>query len=107
LLVAAVCSLFGLIHSPLADAPLNWRPDLVWRDLASDPNPNLRFQSPYHWAAAYVLAAAVVWVGSLIPARAESSEASQPAPIPSDRVTTAPEASTVAGGPHGNDGFTP
>jgi AGZA family xanthine/uracil permease-like MFS transporter len=61
--LAAACSLVGLIHSPLAGAPLAWPQD-VWRKLADDPNAALQYQSPFHWAAAYLLAALVLMVAS-------------------------------------------
>ena len=59
--IAAVCSLIGLMHSPLPDASLAWPQD-VWQTLASGTNENLRFMSPFHWAAGYTLAAGVVCV---------------------------------------------
>jgi AGZA family xanthine/uracil permease-like MFS transporter len=54
--VAGACAFFGIIHSPLADE----RIDLPWRALAMlDKNfvQAARYQSPYHWAAAYGLVA--------------------------------------------------
>src|SRR5262249_40934816 len=45
LMVAAVCSLFGLMHSPLAGAPLALPTD-VWSQLAEAPNSQLQFMSP-------------------------------------------------------------
>jgi AGZA family xanthine/uracil permease-like MFS transporter len=56
--VAAVCALFGIIHSPLASAPVSL-PNHVWALLPEDPR--FRCQSPYHWAAAYFLSAAVLF----------------------------------------------
>jgi AGZA family xanthine/uracil permease-like MFS transporter len=57
LLVAAACALLGVIHSPFADAPLAW----PWDVYARLPDrPEVRAQSPYHWAGAYVLAAALL-----------------------------------------------
>jgi AGZA family xanthine/uracil permease-like MFS transporter len=76
LLLAAVCSLFGLIHSPLPGAPLAW-PHEVWQQLASSANTSLSYQSPFHWAAAYVLAAGVLLIDSWLPAKA-ASEAATP-----------------------------
>jgi len=53
---AAICSLFGIIHSPLQPAAIA----LPHRVFALMPEaPAIRCQSPYHWAAAYVLAAAI------------------------------------------------
>ena len=55
--VAAVCSLVGVIHSPLTPAVIGW----PWEVLAQMPQkPEMLCQSPYHWAGGYVLAAAVV-----------------------------------------------
>jgi AGZA family xanthine/uracil permease-like MFS transporter len=59
LLVASFCALFGVIHSPLADE----RIDLPWSVLGQVAAPfreAVRFQTPYHWAAAYALAALLV-----------------------------------------------
>lgn len=52
--VAAVCALFGVIHSPLADESIAL-PHRVYAELP----PEFRLQSPYHWAGAYLLAAVV------------------------------------------------
>jgi AGZA family xanthine/uracil permease-like MFS transporter len=54
LLVAAVCALFGIIHSPLPAAPVSM-PGPVFAQLPEDVR--FRCQSPYHWAAAYLLCA--------------------------------------------------
>jgi len=65
LAVAAGCSLFGVIHSPLAPAVIAW-PHAVFAAMAHDPA--ILCQSPYHWAAGYILAALVIailgWRGS-------------------------------------------
>jgi AGZA family xanthine/uracil permease-like MFS transporter len=79
LLLAAGCSLVGLIHSPLPGAPLAW-PQQVWEQLAHQPDSRLQFQSPYHWAAAYVLAAGVVLVEALASSRAGSGKAPEAPP---------------------------
>ena len=58
-LVAAIASLIGGMHSPLIDE----RIDLPWNALADVQGPlvqALRYQTPYHWAAAYALMAAVL-----------------------------------------------
>ena len=50
--IAGVATLFGVMHSPLIDE----RIDLPWRVLADVQGPlvgALRYQTPYHWAAAY------------------------------------------------------
>ncbi len=57
LAIAAVCSLFGVIHSPLVPAVIAW-PHAVFAALPDDPA--ILCQSPYHWAAAYGLAALVL-----------------------------------------------
>jgi AGZA family xanthine/uracil permease-like MFS transporter len=57
LLVAAVFALFGIIHSPLPSAPVSL-PSHVWAQLPEDAR--FRCQSPYHWAAAYFLSAALL-----------------------------------------------
>jgi len=60
LLAAGVCSLVGIIHSPLQPAVLGWPHD-VW--LAMQPRTDsILCQSPYHWAAAYALAALLLLV---------------------------------------------
>jgi len=57
LLVAGVCALFGIIHSPFPNAAVALPGDVL-AQLGDDP----RFvcQSPYHWAAAYGLSAALL-----------------------------------------------
>jgi len=55
--VAAGLALVGVIHSPLAGSPIEW----PWNVLDQMPqHPALRCQSPYHWAGAYLLSAAVL-----------------------------------------------
>ena len=48
LLFAAACSLFGVIHSPLANEEIGW----PWLIVGRIPEA-AQFQTPYHWAAAY------------------------------------------------------
>jgi AGZA family xanthine/uracil permease-like MFS transporter len=62
--IAAVCSLFGIIHSPLQQAVIAW-PHHVFALMPRDGA--IRCQSPYHWAAAYALAAAVLVFLRLFP----------------------------------------
>jgi hypothetical protein len=57
LAVAAICSLFGVIHSPLSTAAIAL-PSQVVAKMSQDPA--IFCQSPYHWAAAYVLAAGLL-----------------------------------------------
>jgi adenine/guanine/hypoxanthine permease len=52
--VAGLCSLVGIIHSPLRPAAIAL-PSWVLAQMPVDPA--IRCQSPYHWAAAYGLAA--------------------------------------------------
>ncbi len=58
LLFAGGSALFGVIHSPLAASPIAW----PWEVYAGmQPRaPAILCQSPYHWAAAYALSAAVL-----------------------------------------------
>src|SRR5205823_5926835 len=53
--VAAGCALVGIIHSPFIQERIDW-PQRVLDELP----PLARYQSPYHWAAAYGLAAVLV-----------------------------------------------
>jgi AGZA family xanthine/uracil permease-like MFS transporter len=57
--VAAVCSLFGLMHSPFDPARIDW-PWTVAADMFKDAPQAAWFQTPWHWSAAYLLAAGVV-----------------------------------------------
>jgi AGZA family xanthine/uracil permease-like MFS transporter len=52
--VAGVCSLFGIIHSPLREAAIAL-PQQIYEEMPQKTE--FLCQSPYHWAAAYVLAA--------------------------------------------------
>jgi len=61
--IAGACSLFGIIHSPLVPSAIAL-PNTV---LAQMPdNPAILCQSPYHWAAAYGLAALLLIVLTLL-----------------------------------------
>jgi AGZA family xanthine/uracil permease-like MFS transporter len=58
-LIAAICALVGIIHSPLPSE----RIDVPWRVLEQVPaefQAAVRYQTPYHWGAAYVLVAALL-----------------------------------------------
>ena len=57
LTIAAGCALFGVIHSPLAPAAIAL-PHHVYA--AMPTTAALRVQSPYHWTAAYLLAAGLL-----------------------------------------------
>jgi AGZA family xanthine/uracil permease-like MFS transporter len=61
--VAGVCSLLGIIHSPLRPAAIAL-PQHVLAQMS--PEPAIRCQSPYHWAAAYGLAALLLVVLHLV-----------------------------------------
>jgi AGZA family xanthine/uracil permease-like MFS transporter len=55
-LIAGLCAFFGIIHSPLPSE----RIDLPWNVLEQVPaefRAAVRYQTPYHWTAAYVLGA--------------------------------------------------
>ena len=54
-----LCAFFGIIHSPLPDEQI----DLPWRVLTQVPQEfqtAVQYQTPYHWAAAYGLVAAML-----------------------------------------------
>ncbi len=59
--VAAICSLVGIIHSPLAPAVIGWPWDVHarMRDVYG-LMPEMLCQSPYHWAGGYLLAAGLL-----------------------------------------------
>jgi AGZA family xanthine/uracil permease-like MFS transporter len=68
-LIAGLCALVGIVHSPLPSE----RIDLPWNVLAQVPAEfaaAVRYQTPYHWAAAYGLGALLL-VGL---SRSESEE---------------------------------
>jgi AGZA family xanthine/uracil permease-like MFS transporter len=58
LCVAGGLSLFGVIHSPLPGSPIGWPGEMYRQMMPRDPA--ILCQSPYHWAAAYALSAAVL-----------------------------------------------
>jgi AGZA family xanthine/uracil permease-like MFS transporter len=74
LLLAAVCSWFGIIHSPLPSSPI-LPPGQVIAQLEAEGRAHASAgQTPYHWTAAYTLVAIVLWVLSRfgrLPSRAE------------------------------------
>ncbi len=67
-LAAGVFAFFGIIHSPLSDAPIAL-PGQVLDILRSKQA--LLSQTPYHWSGAYVLVAALLIVLSFFPATPE------------------------------------
>ncbi len=64
LMIAAVFSWFGVIHSPLPSSPI-MPPGAVIRQLEAEGRGQAAAeQTPYHWAAGYVLTAAALAVFS-------------------------------------------
>ncbi len=59
--IAALCSLVGVIHSPLVPAVIGW-PWNIYAELThfTGVTPQILCQSPYHWAGGYLLAAAAL-----------------------------------------------
>ena len=71
--IAGVCSLFGIIHSPLRPAAIAL-PQHVLAQMSQEPA--IRCQSPYHWAAAYALAALLLILLHLV--RDRNPQADEP-----------------------------
>jgi AGZA family xanthine/uracil permease-like MFS transporter len=57
LFLAAVLAFFGIIHSPLAKSPIAWPGDVLEHLRQEGRIAATSSQTPYHWAAAYTLAA--------------------------------------------------
>ena len=57
LLLASVCALFGIIHSPLPSGPIVLPSEAIRQLKALGRYETSAAQTPYHWAAAYVMAA--------------------------------------------------
>jgi AGZA family xanthine/uracil permease-like MFS transporter len=80
MLLAAACSLVGILHSPLPSQPI----DFPWNVISAidDQAPAAKYQTPYHWAAGYILAAGCLYLLSLWSGnssdRSEESVAAQP-----------------------------
>jgi AGZA family xanthine/uracil permease-like MFS transporter len=76
LLLAAACSLVGVIHSPLASQPIDfpWNVVATINQQASGANATglaaARYQTPYHWAAGYALAAGLLFILDFWPHKA-------------------------------------
>jgi AGZA family xanthine/uracil permease-like MFS transporter len=77
--VAGVCAFFGVIHSPLGSSPIG----MPWDVLASEALrvketgtliAAVRYQTPYHWTAAYALAAALLFGLSFFRGEFEAKE---------------------------------
>ncbi len=74
--ICGACSFFGIIHSPLHPAVIAL-PHWVLAQMPQDAA--IRCQSPYHWTAAYALAALLLVILHLIRGRdGQSAEASNP-----------------------------
>jgi AGZA family xanthine/uracil permease-like MFS transporter len=95
LLIAAACSLFGIMHSPFVNPRIDL-PQTVIADLKGAA----QFQTPYHWAAAYTLMAALVaGIGLMSPAKqAKAGEEVTPAGG-QDRDACPAPAAPIVGGP--------
>jgi AGZA family xanthine/uracil permease-like MFS transporter len=65
MLLAAACSLVGVMHSPLPSQPI----DFPWHVTAAidEQAPAAKYQTPYHWAVGYALAAALLFLLGLWP----------------------------------------
>ncbi len=60
LVLAGVCSLFGVIHSPLSNTPIALPNQTVAELVNLHRYEATRLQTPYHWAAAYWTSAALL-----------------------------------------------
>jgi adenine/guanine/hypoxanthine permease len=80
LLLAALFSWFGVIHSPLPSSPI-MPPGAVIRQLEAEGRATASAnQTPYHWAAAYVLLALALVALSRFGAPPAASEKEPPHP---------------------------
>ncbi len=78
LLLAAGCSLVGIIHSPLASQPIDFPWNVVAAINQQAPGADgrlgdlaaARYQTPYHWAAGYALAAGLLFILDFWPDKA-------------------------------------
>jgi AGZA family xanthine/uracil permease-like MFS transporter len=76
LLLAAGCSLVGIIHSPLAPQPIDFPWNVVAAINQQAPGADAtqlaaaRYQTPYHWAAGYALAAGLLYILDFWPNKA-------------------------------------
>jgi AGZA family xanthine/uracil permease-like MFS transporter len=81
LVLAAVFSWFGVIHSPLPDGPIIPPAQVVERLKAESRYEASRNQTPYHWAAAYAAAALAVAAAGLAGKSNPTPEPEVPAPL--------------------------
>jgi AGZA family xanthine/uracil permease-like MFS transporter len=84
LLLAAGCSLVGIIHSPLASQPIDfpWNVVAEINEQASGAIASARYQTPYHWAAGYALAAGLLFILDFWPEKALDRSGDSVPPIP-------------------------
>jgi AGZA family xanthine/uracil permease-like MFS transporter len=79
LLIAAAFAFFGVIHSPLVPEKI----DLPWRVMEEVGKTKfveaVKYQSPYHWSAAYALMALLLWGLSFAPTPVRPEEEPLPA----------------------------
>lgn len=61
MLLAGILAFFGVIHSPLAKAPIAMPGDVVQQLRQEGRYAATARQTPYHWAAAYGLSAVALW----------------------------------------------
>ncbi len=73
LLVAAACSLVGVIHSPLVPAVIGWPWEVYATMSKASQVPEMLCQSPYHWTGGYLMAAAVLMLVGAMSVREASS----------------------------------
>ena len=64
--LGAVFAWFGVIHSPLASSPIVAPGQALLRMAAEGRTEAAAFQTPYHWAAAYVVATALILAVGLV-----------------------------------------
>jgi AGZA family xanthine/uracil permease-like MFS transporter len=78
--VAAACTLVGVIHSPLPDEKIALPWDVL-KDVPDAFRAAVRYQTPYHWAAAYVLAALLL-VGLSLGEKEQAESKGEEPPLP-------------------------
>jgi AGZA family xanthine/uracil permease-like MFS transporter len=66
LLAAGACAFFGVIHSPLREAPIGLPWDVLEKVMKLKQEA-AQWQTPYHWAAAYGMAAMFLFGLALFP----------------------------------------
>jgi AGZA family xanthine/uracil permease-like MFS transporter len=71
--VCGLCALFGIIHCPLPDAAINL-PGRLLQAVPDQFRTAVQYQTPYHWAATYLLAAGLLLLLPLLPGRQAKHE---------------------------------